>query len=98
MLLSEFLDQESNPHSKAGNPSVKCNALYKTKNNFNCYLTASQAIQHARHLLEKAQLILDNQIDDAVIQVWNQGESNERLYLGITKARKGVRRKTPRLA
>lgn len=93
MELSEFLADKSNQHSKDGNPSVTCNALYKTKDNLNCYLKPSQAITLARHLLAKAQVILDNNIEEAVVQLWNQGESNETLYLGLTKARKGKRRK-----
>ena len=93
MQLSEFLAQEGNDHSVQGNPGVECNALYKTKQNLNCYLTPSQAMEFARHLLEKSQLILDNGIEDTVIQVWNQGEANEKVYFGLTKARKGPRRK-----
>lgn len=93
MLLAEFLSEESNPHSKHGNPHVNCNALYKTRTNINCYLTASQAIEHARHLLEKAQLLLDNDVEDGVVHVWNQGESSERLNVGLNQARKGPRRK-----
>jgi hypothetical protein len=72
---------------------VECNALYKTKENVNCYLTPSQAMEFARHLLEKAQLNLDYKISDAVVQVWNQGEDNEKLYFGLIEGRKGPRRK-----
>jgi len=93
MQLSDYLAREENEHSEQGNPSVVCNAFYKTKENVNCYLTPGQAIEFARHLLEKAQLMLDHNIEDAVVQVWNQGEHNEKLYFGLTKARKGARRK-----
>ena len=48
MLLSDFLAQKDNAHSEQGNPVVACNALYKTEENFNCYLTPSQAIALAR--------------------------------------------------
>lgn len=100
MHLSDFLADDQNPHSQAGNPCVVSNALYKTRQNFNCYLTPSQAIELARHLLAKAQIILDNDIQDTAIQVWNQGEHSERIYLGLTKARKGGRRKpkSPKVA
>lgn len=98
MKLDDFFAQDTNEHSKARNPSVKCNAIYKTKHNLNCYLTASQAIEYARHLLEKAQVIMDHKLEDAVVQVWNQGENNEKLYFGLTKARKGSRRKKPQVA
>ena len=94
--LSEFLAQPDNPHSQEGNPRVQCNALYKTRKNFNCYLTASQAIRLARYLLEKAQLILDNGIEDAVVHAWNKDENNEKLYLGLNEARKGKRREKSR--
>jgi hypothetical protein len=91
--LSEFLSDADNPHSQAGNPGVACNALYKTKQNLNCYLTPTQAISLARHLLEKAQLLIDNEVEDAAVQLWNQGEQNEKLYLGLVNARKGPRKK-----
>jgi hypothetical protein len=91
--LREYLEKKGNAHTEAGNPRVKCNAVYKTRSSFNCYLTPSQAIEHARHLLHKAQLILDNNITDAVVQVWNKGEQGENLYFGLTQARKGKRKK-----
>lgn len=93
MKLSEFLADADNPHSEQGNPSVKCNALYKKSKSFNCYLTATQAIQHAQHLLQKAQLILDHGLEDAVVQVWNSGVNSEILSCGLTERRKGPRRK-----
>lgn len=93
MQLTEYLADESNAHSRQGNPHVKCNALYKTRQNVNCLLTATQAIEFAQPLLQKAQLILDDQLEDAVVHVWNQGEQNEKLYVGVTAARKGPRRK-----
>ena len=80
-------------HAKQGNPQVECNALYKTGNNFNGYLKASQAIEFAQHLLLKAQLILDHQAeDDKVVHVWNVGKDNEKLHVGLNEARKGRRR------
>lgn len=93
MQLSDFLADKQNPHKQQGNPSVACNALYKTKENFNGYLTASQAIDLARHVLQKAQLILDHDLKGAVVHLWNQGEDKETLYVGLSKARKGGRRK-----
>jgi hypothetical protein len=36
---------------------------------------------------------LDHNIDDAVVHVWNQGTTNEKLYVGLHTARKGPRRK-----
>ena len=53
MLLSDFLDNKDNEHKKQGNPVVACNALWKAKGNFNCYLTTAQAIALARNLLQK---------------------------------------------
>lgn len=93
MLLSEFLARQEEQGDKEGNPHIQCNAFYKTGKTINCYLTPSQAVEFARHLLSKAQLILDNNIEDSVVQIWNKGEANERLYFGLTKARKGPRRK-----
>jgi hypothetical protein len=94
MLLSEFLAGKRNAHKKQGNPVVACNALYKTEKNVNCYITPSQAIALARNLLQKAQLILDENLKDAVVHLWNQGKENERLYCGLNHARKGPRKGT----
>ena len=52
---------------------MACNALYKNANNFNCYLTPPQAIALAQHLVQKAQLILDENLADAAVQLWNKG-------------------------
>ena len=93
MLLSDFLAQEGNAESVQGNPGVTCNALNKTEKSFNCNLTVPQAVALARHLLQKVQIILDADLEDAVVQVYNIGLDNERLSCGITKARKGPRRK-----
>jgi hypothetical protein len=92
MLLSEYTKSD---HPKQRNPVVECNALYKTEENLNCYLTPAQAIALARNLLEKAQLILDQKLEDAAVQLWNQGKENERLYCGLIQARKGPRRGRP---
>ena len=93
MKLSEFVAPKDNPHKQQGNPHVKCNALYKTRNNVNCLLTPSQAMKLAQHLLQKAQLIVDHDIEDAAVHLWNQGESSERFNVGLNTARKGGRRK-----
>ena len=90
MKLAEYQDQ--NP--RRPNPSVTCNALYKTARNINCYLTPSQAIQLAQHLLGEAQCLLDNDVTDGTVQLWNQGEASEKLHCGLIEARKGPRRKT----
>jgi hypothetical protein len=94
MLLANFLADSENANRKQGNPHVVCNALYKTQENLNCYLTSTQAIELARNLLQKAQLIIDEKLGDAVVHVWNKGRTNERLYCGLTQARKGPRRGT----
>jgi hypothetical protein len=92
MLLASFLADKDSAHRKQGNPHVVCNALYKGEENVNCYLTPAQAIELARNLLQKAQLILDEKLEDAVVHLWNQGKANERLYCGLNQARKGPRR------
>jgi hypothetical protein len=92
MLLSDFLTDKGNAHKKQGNPVVACNALYRATENFNCYLTAPQAIALARNLLQKAQLILDEGLEDAAVHMWNKGAQNEKLYCGLNHARKGPRR------
>jgi hypothetical protein len=96
MRLADFLDNTDDAEAVKRNPVVLTNALYKAKDSFNCYLTASQAISLARHLLEKAQLIVDAGLEDAAVQVWNQGEDSERLYCGLIQARKGPRKSRKR--
>ncbi len=95
MNLSVYLDKPDNDHKQQGNPHVEANAVYKKEDNFNCYLTATQAMGLAHNLLMKAQLIIEAGIDDAVVHLWNKGKDNERLYCGLNKARKGRRRKKP---
>jgi hypothetical protein len=92
MLLSDFRADKDNIHKKQGNPVVACNALYKTAENFNCYLTPSQAISLASNLLQKAQLILDEKLEDAAVQLWNTGKNSEKLRCGLTQVRKGPRK------
>jgi hypothetical protein len=52
------------------------NALYKTKENFNCYLSPTQAMNLAQNLLMKAQLIEKEGIDDAVVHLWKYARSH----------------------
>jgi hypothetical protein len=47
MKLSDYLADKSNAHTQQGNPVVEVNALYKAKDNFNCYLTPTQAMNLA---------------------------------------------------
>lgn len=93
MKLSEFNAKQPIDANWRVNPAVKCNALYKSAKNLNCYLRASEAIQLARNLLEKAQLVLDENLDDAAVQLWSSGPDSERLLCGLTEARKGGRTK-----
>lgn len=94
MNLAVYLATPNNTHKQQGNPSVKANALYKTRDNFNCYLTATEAMHLAENLLMKARLILDEEIDDAVVHLWNQGQHRETLRCGLNKSRRGPRRRT----
>lgn len=93
MLLDDFLAQDGNAESAQGNPGVTCNALSKTEKSFNCNLTVPQALALAQNLLQKAQLIVEAGLEDAVVQVYNIGLNSERLSCGLTHARKGPRRK-----
>jgi hypothetical protein len=86
MLLHEFKADKDNEHRQQGNPKVLCNAVYKTEDSFNCYLTPSQAITLARHLLMKAQLLLDREIEDGAVQVWNTGPGNRVIRCGLVEA------------
>lgn len=95
MLLEEFMADKENAHKQQGNPGVTCNTLYKSESSFNCYLTPVQAIALARNLLQKAQLILDEGIEDAAVHLWNTGKG-EKLSCGLNKARKNSRRRKTR--
>jgi hypothetical protein len=44
------------------------------------------------YLLEKAKLVVENDIEDAAIQIWSVGVDNERVSVGLIEARKGPRR------
>jgi hypothetical protein len=88
MLLPEYKKK----HPKHKNPRVDCNALYKTENNVNCYLTAAQAVELANNLIHNAKLIEKEGLEDAAVQLWNQGKEKEHLYCGLHQARKGARR------
>ncbi len=77
-------------------PSVKCNALWKTKDSFNCYLTPSQAITLARNILQKAQQIIDGETRKTAVHLRSVGAETERLSCGLEDARKGDRRKKPK--
>ena len=96
MQLSEYLDELKTQNKRDDNPTVKCNRLYKTEKGINCYLTPSEAVQFARHLLAKAQIIMDHQIEGCAVQVWNAGVKNEKLSFGLDVARKGGRRAAKR--
>ena len=93
MKLSDYLAVTNSAHKQQGNPAVEVNALYKTRENINCYLTATQAMNLAENLLMKARLIQEEGIDDAIVHLWNQGANNETLYCGLNQARQGPRRK-----
>ena len=93
MQVDDLRADANNPHKVQGNPSVKCNSLNKTSESFNCYLTPAEAIALARNLLQKAQLIVELDLVDGVVHLWNVGASNEKLSCGLNKKRVGPKRK-----
>ena len=95
MLLSQFLSDPNNPHKRDGNPCIKCNTVYKKDGSFNCYFTPTQAMEFARHILAKAQLILDNGIDDAGVHLWSMCAETQESILASTNSGKvaGVNRR-----
>lgn len=79
-----------------GNLSVKSNSLSKTRKSLNCLLTVEQARDHARHLVELAQLIEDSpklKEAGAAVHIYNAGLNSETIGVGLNKARKGPRRR-----
>jgi hypothetical protein len=93
MRLQDFLKDPGNEHKREGNRSAKCNALSKTGKSFNCQLTPDQATDLAQFLLQKAQLLRRNKIEDGTVQLWNVNENSETVSAGLIAARKGPRRK-----
>ncbi len=91
MQVSDFKEVPDNEHFMQGQPVVRCNALYKSVDSFNCYLTAPQAIELARNLLMKAQLIVENSLEVGAVHVWNKGKRNGELRCGLHKAPKKVK-------
>ena len=64
-------------HREEGNGKVKCDSLYKSKKSVNCHLKAEQAVQLARNLLEKAQLLIEEGCtNDFGVHVWSRGSSS----------------------
>jgi hypothetical protein len=66
-----------------GNPKVKCSAVYKKEDSFNCQLRVEEAIQLARNLLQKAQLAAEEGEHNATVHLWNRGVGNRVLYCGL---------------
>jgi hypothetical protein len=92
MTLSEFTADPNNPHAVEGQLPLETNALYKAEDNFNCYLTVTQAMNLAENVLRKARMIQEHGLDDAAVAIWNTGRDNETLKFGLQKARQGGRR------
>lgn len=93
MKLLTLLKSDADSQTVKDNPSVKCNALSKTDKSLNIQLTPGQAIEFARHLLQKAQLLIDRDVEDGTVQVWCVGVDSEAVSFGLMPARKGPRRK-----
>jgi hypothetical protein len=72
--------------TKKKNRSVRCNRLYKTNQSLNIYLKPADAIQLAGYLLEKAQEILDGNLNDKAVQLYNAGKNTETLAVAVENA------------
>lgn len=93
MLYAEF-DSLNDPRDK--DVSLKCNSLSKTEKSFNCKLTIPQAIRLATTILQKTQILIDEEIPDGAVKLWNIGSGNRSLLCGLDPASKpenGARRK-----
>lgn len=70
-------------HSDTKCPGAKCHYIHSTESSFNCELSASQAIELARNVLLKAQLILDyGQQDTDFVHLWAMKNSKS-LSVGM---------------
>ncbi len=70
--LEEFLADPENPHKVEGQLGTNANAVYlpKTKKIVNVYLSPEQALRVARNLVQKAEMLISNNVQDCGIQLW----------------------------
>lgn len=76
-------------HREEGQAKVRCNAIYKNQKNLNVKLKATQALQLAKGLIQKAQILLEEEdglADDWAVHLWSTG--GNRLYCGLSPATK----------
>jgi NAD-dependent DNA ligase len=87
-----------NACDQPGSAAVEVSAVCKTSESFDCYLSVTQAMRLAQHLLMKAELIQEEGRADSVVHLSNPGPENERLYCRLHDAREGFQREEPFVA
>ncbi len=62
----EFLSDPDNPHAVEGQLGTNANAVYlpKTEKIVNVYLSPEQALRVARNLVQKAEMLMANNVQD----------------------------------
>jgi hypothetical protein len=77
------------------NPQVKCSAVEVSSKYLSCHLSPSEAIALARNLLDKAKLIIDEDLEDAAVHLWSDVVQTPNTLLCGTMpvARKGRKHK-----
>jgi hypothetical protein len=88
-----FADFEGLKDSRDKDISHRCNFLSKTSKSFNCKLTVPQAIKLATSILSRAQILIDEEIPEGAVKLWNVGEGNGSLLCGMDPASKSTNRR-----
>lgn len=86
--LEEFLSAPDNPHTIDGQLGTNANAVYLPtgdKRIVNVYLSPEQALRVARNLVQKAEMLISNNVTGCGIQLWinQRKDKTGRLEFGI---------------
>jgi hypothetical protein len=70
-------------HKETGCPGAKCQSIVIKPKSFNCYLSASQALELARDMLLKAQIILEYGDEDTDLVHGGHLPTTKHLSVGL---------------
>jgi hypothetical protein len=92
---ADFTDKSPDDAEWRVNPQVKCNNVEMYSKYLSCHLCPSEAIELARNLLDKARLIIDEDLEDAAVHLWSDSKQTpDTLLCGIVPVvRRRVRKK-----
>jgi len=90
VLYKDFEDSKD-PRDK--DVTIRCDSLNKTQKSFNCKMTVPQAVRLATAILQKVQILIDDNIQGGAVKFWNIGEQSKSLACGLDPASKGGKRR-----